>query len=178
MIKIFADGADIEEIKKLNSSSIVSGFTTNPSLMKSAGVADYEKFAHDALQIIGDKPISFEIFKDDAEGIIKQASQISSWGENVFVKVPIMDTNGNGNYETIKFLSDKGIKINITAIFTVKQVELLANSLNNEIPSVISVFAGRIADTGIDPIEIMKQSVSILSNNQNAELLWASSREV
>jgi transaldolase len=178
MIKIFADGADIEEIKKLNSNDIVSGFTTNPSLMKIAGVVDYEKFARDALQIIGGKPISFEIFKDDADGIIKQAKKISEWGENVYVKIPITDTKGNGNYEIIKTLSDQAIKLNITAVFTIKQVMLLEKSLNTNTPSVVSIFAGRIADTGIDPTEIMSESVNILSNNQNAELLWASSREV
>ncbi len=178
MIKIFADGADIDEIKKLNSNDIVSGFTTNPSLMKIAGVVDYEKFALDALQIIGGKPISFEIFKDDADGIIKQAKKISEWGENVYVKIPITDTKGNGNYEIIKTLSDQAIKLNITAVFTIKQVMLLEKSLNTNTPSVVSIFAGRIADTGIDPTEIMSESVNILSNNQNAELLWASSREV
>ncbi len=178
MIKIFADGADIDEIKKLNSNDIVSGFTTNPSLMKIAGVVDYEKFARDALQIIGGKPISFEIFKDDADGIIKQAKKISEWGENVYVKIPITDTKGNGNYEIIKTLSDQAIKLNITAVFTIKQVMLLEKSLNTNTPSVVSIFAGRIADTGIDPTEIMSESVNILSNNQNAELLWASSREV
>ena len=178
MIKIFADGADLDEIKKLNSNDIVSGFTTNPSLMKIAGVVDYEKFARDALQIIGGKPISFEIFKDDADGIIKQAQKISEWGENVYVKIPITDTKGNGNYEIIKTLSDQAIKLNITAVFTIKQVMLLEKSLNTNTPSVVSIFAGRIADTGIDPIEIMSESVNILSNNQNAELLWASSREV
>ena len=146
--------------------------------MKIAGVVDYEKFARDALQIIGGKPISFEIFKDDADGIIKQAKKISEWGENVYVKIPITDTKGNGNYEIIKTLSDQAIKLNITAVFTIKQVMLLEKSLNTNTPSVVSIFAGRIADTGIDPTEIMSESVNILSNNQNAELLWASSREV
>ncbi len=178
MIKIFADGADIEEINKLNSNSLVSGFTTNPSLMRNSGVQDYELFAKKALKIVGDKPISFEIFKDDKDGIIEQAKQISSWGDNVYVKIPIMDTKGNGNYEIIKILSNQGIKINITAVFTIEQVTLLVESLNSLVPSVVSVFAGRIADTGIDPINIMTESLKLLASNQNSELLWASSREV
>ena len=178
MIKIFADGADIEEINKLNSNSLVSGFTTNPSLMRNSGVQDYELFAKKALKIVGDKPISFEIFKDDKVGIIEQAKQISSWGDNVYVKIPIMDTKGNGNYEIIKILSNQGIKINITAVFTIEQVTLLVESLNSLVPSVVSVFAGRIADTGIDPINIMTESLKLLASNQNSELLWASSREV
>ena len=178
MIKIFADGADIKEINKLNSNSLVSGFTTNPSLMRDSGVEDYELFAKEALKIVGEKPISFEIFKDDKDGIIEQAEQISSWGDNVYVKIPIMDTKGNGNYEIIKILSNKGIKINITAVFTMDQVTLLAENLNPKVPSVVSVFAGRIADTGIDPIDIMTESLKLLASNQNSELLWASSREV
>ncbi|HMQ68742.1 MAG TPA: transaldolase [Ignavibacteria bacterium] len=177
-IKIFADGANVTEMKKVYSEGIVKGFTTNPTLMKKDGVTDYVAFAKDVLSEIKDMPISFEVFTDDFESMERQATEIGSWGENVYIKIPITNTKGETSYELIKKLSDKGMKLNVTAMLTIEQVENVAKCVNPDTPVIISLFAGRIADTGRDPVPYIMRSLEILKDNKNAELLWASSREV
>lgn len=177
-IKIFADGANVTEMKRVYSEGIVKGFTTNPTLMKKDGVTDYVAFAKDVLSEIKDMPISFEVFTDDFESMERQATEIGSWGENVFIKIPITNTKGETSYELIKKLTDKGMKLNVTAILTLEQVENVSKCINPETPVIVSLFAGRIADTGRDPIPYVMKSLEILKGNSNAELLWASSREV
>jgi transaldolase len=177
-IKIFADGANVTEMKKVYSEGIVKGFTTNPTLMKKDGVIDYVAFAKDVLSEIKDMPISFEVFTDDFESMERQATEIGSWGENVYIKIPITNTKGETSYELIKKLSGKGMKLNVTAILTTEQVENVAKCVDPGTPLIVSLFAGRIADTGRDPIPYVKKSLELLKENKNAELLWASSREV
>ena len=177
-IKIFADGANVTEMKKVYSEGIVRGFTTNPTLMKKDGVKDYVAFAKDVLSEIKTMPISFEVFTDDFESMERQAREIGSWGENVFIKIPITNTKGEPSYELIKKLSDDGMKLNVTAILTLEQIENVEKSINAGTPAIVSLFAGRIADTGRDPIPYIKESLKILKGNPNAELLWASSREL
>lgn len=177
-IKIFADGANVNEMKKIYSEGIVSGFTTNPTLMKKDGVTDYVSFAKDVLSEIKNLPISFEVFTDDFESMERQAREIGSWGENVYIKIPITNTLGEASYDLIKKLSADGLKMNITAILTVEQVENVARNININTPVVVSVFAGRIADTGRDPVPYMKESLTLLKGMPKAELLWASSREL
>jgi transaldolase len=177
-IKLYADGADlngmIDEYKK----GVVSGFTTNPTLMKKAGVRNYEEFAKAALKAIPDLPISFEVFSDDLPGMEREARKIGSWGKNVYIKIPVTNTKGKSTATLLKKLSHDGLKLNITAILTVDQVKNVAKVLSSDTPSIVSVFAGRIADTGVDPIPIMKESVKILKSNPETELLWASTREL
>ena len=177
-IKLYADGADlngmIEEYKK----GIASGFTTNPTLMKKAGVKSYEEFARAALKAIPDLPISFEVFSDDLPGMEREARKIGSWGNNVYIKIPVTNTKGESTTSLVKKLSRDGLKLNVTAILTIDQVKTVAEALSSDTPSIVSVFAGRIADTGVDPIPIMKESVKILQSNPKAELLWASTREL
>ena len=177
-IKLFADGADIDDMKRINREGVVSGFTTNPTLMRKANVADYETFAKDVLKEIRDLPISFEVFSDDFDTMEMEAKKIASWGNNVNVKIPITNTRGELSTSLIKKLSGEGISLNITAILTVEQVEAVMRVLSSKSKTIISVFAGRIADTGRDPVPYMKEAVNILKSNKNAELLWASSREV
>lgn len=177
-IKIFADGANVTEMKKVYSEGIVKGFTTNPTLMKKDGVKDYVAFAKDVLSEIKDMPISFEVFTDDFESMERQAREIGSWGDNVFIKIPITNTKGEPSYELIKKLSDDGMKLNITAMLTLEQIKNVSKSINEKTPAIVSLFAGRIADTGRDPIPYIKESLNILKGNSNAELLWASSREL
>ena len=177
-IKIFADGANVTEMKKVYSEGIVKGFTTNPTLMKKDGVRNYVAFAKDVLSEIKDMPISFEVFTDDFESMERQAREIGSWGDNVFIKIPITNTKGEPSYELIKKLSDDGMKLNITAILTLEQIKNVSKSINEKTPAIVSLFAGRIADTGRDPIPYIKESLNILKGNSNAELLWASSREL
>ena len=177
-IKLYADGADlngmIEEYKK----GIASGFTTNPTLMKKAGVTSYEEFAKAALKAIPDLPISFEVFSDDLAGMEREARKIGSWGKNVYIKIPVTNTRGESTAPLVKKLSHDGLKLNVTAILTLDQVKTVAKALSPDTPSIVSVFAGRIADTGVDPIPIMKESVKVLKSNPKAELLWASTREL
>jgi len=177
-IKLYADGADlngmIDEYKK----GIVGGFTTNPTLMNKAGVKSYEEFAKAALKAIPDLPISFEVFSDDLQGMEREARKIGSWGNNVYIKIPVTNTKGESTAPLVKKLSHDGLKLNVTAILTVDQVKTIAKALSPTTPSIVSVFAGRIADTGVDPIPIMKRSVKILKSNPKAELLWASTREL
>ncbi len=177
-IKLFGDGADLKSMKSLYDEGVVSGFTTNPTLMRNAGVTDYESFAKSALEMIPDAPISFEVFSDTMHEMEREARKIASWGRNVYVKIPITNTKGESTRPLIKKLSDDGIKLNITAILTVNQVAAVEEALSKSTPSIVSVFAGRIADTGRDPVDIMKKAVEILKPNRNSELLWASSREL
>jgi len=177
-IKIFSDGANIDEMKRVYSEGIVSGFTTNPTLMKKDGVTDYVAFAKKVLAEIKDMPISFEVFTDDFESMERQANEIASWGENVYIKIPVTNTKDKPSYELINKLSSKGFKLNVTAILTIDQVRKVYESLDKNTPSIISVFAGRIADTGRDPIPYMKESYEIVKSSEKVELLWASSREL
>jgi len=178
-IKIFADGADLNDIKELDKNSFVKGFTTNPSLMKKSGVSDYKKFAKELLGIIKNKSISFEVFADDLVGMEEQAIEISSWGKNACVKIPISNTKGEETNILINELSKRKIMCNITAIFTKKQIiNLLSKIEDKNSKLILSVFAGRIADTGVDPKIIMKDIVKITKDFSNIEILWASPREV
>lgn len=177
-IKLFADGADLEGILNLNNDPLIKGFTTNPTLMKAAGITNYEDFAKTVLKTIKDKPISFEVFADDYENIVKQAEKIATWQDNVNVKIPIMNTKGEFSGKIIEKLSMQNISLNITAIMTSEQVKKLLDFLNPNSHSIISVFAGRIADTGVDPEEVMRTVKELLKNHSNAELLWASPREL
>ncbi len=178
MIKIFADGANKKDIIAMNQDPLIQGFTTNPTLMKKAGISDYEGFAKEILEHVNTKPISFEVFDDDFENMYTQAKKIDSWAENVYVKIPVMNTKGQDSYELIRRLSESGVKLNITAIFTLNQIEEVKDALHKDSFAFVSVFAGRIADTGIDPVPVMKKAVNILHPYKNFELLWASPREI
>ena len=177
-IKIFADGADLVSIENLNKNKDISGFTTNPSLMKKAGVTDYKKFCQDVLKITKDKPVSFEIFSDDLDEMYEQANEIASWGKSIFVKIPITNSKGEKTSGLIKKLLENKIKCNVTAILTIDQVKEIHKISNSETDVIISIFAGRIADTGIDPIPMMTEAVNICKDKKNIEILWASTREL
>jgi len=177
-VKIYADGADKKGMLDLNANPLITGMTTNPSLMRKAGVTDFEAFARDILQSITAKPISLEVFSDEFPEMKRQALKINGWAKNVYAKIPITNTRGESSLPLIKELAAEGVKLNVTAIFTLKQVEGVATVLDAKLPSIVSVFAGRIADTGIDPIPQMVQSKKILAGLSQAELLWASVREV
>jgi len=177
-IKLYADGADLDGMIEEYRKGIASGFTTNPTLMKKAGVKSYEEFAKAALKSIPDMPISFEVFSDDLAGMEREARKIGSWGSNVYVKIPVTNTKGESTAPLVKKLSHDGLKLNVTAILTLDQVKTVAQVLSPDTPSIVSVFAGRIADTGVDPIPMMQESVKILKSKPKAELLWASTREL
>ena len=177
-IKIFADGADINQIKIFYDDPLIKGFTTNPTLMRNQGIDNYENFAKEILSIVKAKPISFEIFADDSDSIIKQARYISSWASNIYVKIPVTTTSGEFLGEAIKKLSNDGIKLNITAVFTIEQVKNIINNLNQNTPAVISIFSGRIADAGIDPVKYFSKCIENKKENSNIEFLWASPREL
>jgi len=177
-VKIFADGAEKEKMLEASKNPIVAGFTTNPTLMKKGGVTNYKKFALEILEVIKDKSISFEVFADDFDAMETQAKEIASWGDNVYIKIPITNTKGESSLPLVKKLSDSGVKLNITAIFTLKQVEETVKALENSKGAYVSVFAGRIADAGIDPVPMMAKALEMLSVNPKLELLWASVREV
>jgi transaldolase len=177
-VQIFADGADKAGMLEMYNKSFIKGLTTNPTLMKKAGIKDYEAFAKDILLEVKDKSISFEVFSDDLDEMEKQALKIATWGENVYVKIPITNTKGIPTYSLIKKLSDKGVKVNVTAIMTLEQVRDVVLNLNHSVPSYVSVFAGRIADTGVDPVPLMSAAVQITSLNAKAEVIWASPREL
>ncbi len=177
-VQLYADGADKAGILDLYAKPYIKGLTTNPSLMKKAGIKDYEAFAKEILQTVTAKPISLEVFTDDVKDMKRQALKIKSWASNVYVKIPITNSKGESTLPLIKELGQEGLKLNITAILTLKQVHGVAENLNPAIPSVVSVFAGRIADTGVDPMPIMKASGALLEGQPKAELLWASTREV
>jgi transaldolase len=177
-IKIFADGADLEGIIDLYRKPFIQGLTTNPTLMRKVGISDYEIFARSVLESVTEKPISFEVFSDEFPEMHRQALKIRDWQDNVYVKIPITNTRGESALPLIADLAGKGVKLNVTAILTLPQVRGVAGALKKEIPSVVSVFAGRIADTGVDPIPIMTEAIGLLSELPKAELLWASVREV
>jgi transaldolase len=177
-IKIFADSAEREQILHSRANALIKGFTTNPTLMRSAGVADYEAFAREALELVGDLPISFEVFADDFSEMERQARKIAGWGKNVYVKIPITNTRGETAMGLASRLAHSGVKVNVTAVLTLDQVRHAASALGSGAPAVISVFAGRIADTGRDPVPIMASAVELLHAHSNIELLWASPREL
>jgi transaldolase len=177
-IKIFADGADREGIASLYAKPYIKGLTTNPTLMRKVGTADYEKFARQVLEVVKEKPISFEVFSDEFPEMRRQAVMIGKWQENVYVKIPITNTRGDSALPLIKELSEEGVKLNITAILTREQVQGVAKAVKRDVPCVVSVFAGRVADTGVDPMPLMKDSLQLLQELPQAELLWASVREV
>lgn len=177
-IKIYADGADIQEILDTYRNKTVDGFTTNPSLMKQAGVSDYKNFAKTVISQISDLPVSFEVFGDEFNTMKKEALLLSDYGKNVFVKIPIQNTKGESSLPLIQELSSAGINLNITAIFTVKQVRDVCHCVCDNSKTIVSVFAGRIADTGIDPMPIMKESAAFCHQKNNVFLLWASTREI
>ncbi len=177
-VKIFADGADKKGMLDLYANPLIQGMTTNPTLMNKIGIKDYEAFARDVLETVTDKPISFEVFSDEFADMRKQALKIAAWQKNVFVKIPVMNPRGEASYELISDLANEGVQLNVTAILTVEQVSCVAESLSPKTASVVSVFAGRIADTGRDPGPIMEESLKVLRDLPAAELLWASVREV
>lgn len=177
-VRIYADGADRAGILSLNSHPLVSGMTTNPTLMRKAGIVDYEAFAKDVLSVVRRKPISFEVFSDEPSEMRRQATRIASWGCNVYVKIPITNTRGDSMLGLVKELSRNQVKVNVTAIMSVKQIIAVADALDEHTPAVVSVFAGRIADTGRDPDPIMRAGRCLLEHKANVELLWASVREV
>ena len=177
-VKIFADGADKEGMLEMYRKPFIKGFTTNPTLMCKAGVTDYIAFAKDILQAIPDRPISFEVFSDDFNEMDRQAHEIANWGENVYVKIPVMNTRGESNTELVHKLARDKIKVNVTAIMTLDQVRVMSETLVGSPAAYISVFAGRIADTGHDPVSLMAAAVEMCSISPNIELIWASPREL
>ena len=177
-VKIFADGADKTGMLEMAAKPFIQGLTTNPTLMKKAGITNYKAFALDILKEIPNKPISFEVFSDDFPEMEKQANEIASWGDNVYVKIPITNTKQEYSYDLITRLAKKSVKLNITAIMTLTQVRDVVANLNPGVASYVSVFAGRIADTGRDPVPLMAEAVELLKTNSKAELIWASPREL
>jgi transaldolase len=177
-IKIFADGADKAGMLEMYAKPYIKGFTTNPTLMRKAGVADYRAFAKDMLQAIPDRPISFEVLSDEFAEMERQAIEIAGWGGQVYVKIPITNTRRQPSYDLVKRLSQKGIRLNITALMTLDQVHAIAESVSGGAPCYVSVFAGRVADTGRDPVPLIGKAVEILRPIKNAELIWASPREL
>lgn len=177
-VKIFADGADKNGMLEMYANPAISGFTTNPTLMRKAGVVDYEMFAHDILQIIRDKPISFEVFADDFAEMYAQAKYIATWGSNVYVKIPVTNTLGHSSVDLIRVLASEGVKLNITALMTLDQVAIVSQALAEAPSGCISVFAGRIADAGHDPVPVMQEALRIMQPYPHLELIWASPREV
>lgn len=177
-IKLFADGADKAQILQAQANPLIRGFTTNPTLMRAAGVKDYEAFAHEVLEAVTDRPISFEVFADEFCEMERQAHKIAGWAENVYVKIPVTNTRRESSMDLIQRLAHSGVKVNVTAILTLDQVRDAAGALAGGAPSVVSVFAGRIADTGIDPVPMMSEAVKIVSPHAGIELLWASPREL
>ena len=177
-IKIYSDGANLADMKKDYDSGIVKGFTTNPTLMKKAGVTDYEAFAREVLGEITDLPISFEVFSDEFSEMEQEARKIMSWGPNVYVKIPVTNTRGESSAPLVKKLSGEGFRLNVTAILTLDQVKTITDALSPDVDSIVSVFAGRIADAGLDPIPYMNKCLDIMKPKPKAELLWASTREL
>ena len=177
-IKIFADGADLKSITELRKNPLIKGFTTNPTLMRKSNVEDYRKFALDVINIVNGHPVSFEVFSDEFDVMEKQALQIASWGENVYVKIPVTNTRGDDAGTLVRRLTKAGVKVNVTALATTKQVEHIVSYLAEDTPSCVSIFAGRIADTGLDPVPIMAEAVKLLHKKPLAELIWASPREI
>jgi len=177
-VKLFADGADLAGMKAMYANPAIKGFTTNPTLMRKAGISDYKLFAREVLRTIPDRPVSFEVFADELDAMEAQGREIATWGPNVNVKIPVTNTKGVFCGPVIKRLSSAGIQVNVTAVFTLSQVRAIAEQLSPQTPAIVSVFAGRIADTGRDPIPLMTEARAILASRPSAELLWASPREV
>lgn len=177
-VKIFADGADFDSIMKLYANPMVKGFTTNPTLMRKAGISDYEGFARKLIAAVPDRPIALEVFADDLPTMEKQAKVIQSWGKNVNVKIPVTNTKGEFTGPIVERLSAAGVVVNVTAVFTLDQVRAIEKCLHADTAAIVSVFAGRIADTGVDPVPLMAESVRILKAKPKAELIWASPREL
>jgi transaldolase len=177
-VKVFADGANLEKIRELAADPLIQGFTTNPTLMRKAGVTDYLAFAREALEIVGDRPISFEVFTDDFAEMGREARILTALGDSVYVKIPVTDTSGNSAAALVSELSGEGIKLNVTGLFTIEQVETISEALADGIPACISLFAGRIADAGVDPIPMVEQAVAAIADQPGQELIWASPREV
>ncbi len=176
--KIFADGADLPSILELYQNPLIKGFTTNPTLMRKAGIADYESFGRELLARVTDRPVSLEVFADEFDDMERQALEIASWGPNVNVKIPVTNTRGESAAPLIERLSKEGVVVNATALMTLEQVRLVVDALAPETPGIVSVFAGRIADTGVDPVPHMKAALEIMSDRPKAELIWASPREL
>lgn len=176
--KIYADGADLDGLLSLAAQPHIQGFTTNPTLMRKAGISDYATFAKQVLEHITDRPISFEVFSDDADGMRAQAKEIASWGPNVYVKIPVTNTRREPMTELVRELSSSGVQVNVTALMTLRQVTEITGALAGGAPSNISVFAGRIADTGRDPVPLMRDALAAMADAPRAELIWASPREV
>jgi transaldolase len=177
-VKIFADGAELDGILALAKKPHIKGFTTNPSLMRKAGIDDYEAFAHKLIAAVPDRPLSFEVFADEIDSMIAQGRVIASWGKNVNVKIPVTTTNGTFTGPVISTLAQAGVVVNVTALMTADQVKQVAACLDPNVPAIISVFAGRIADTGLDPVPVMQRCLQHLASKPKAELLWASPREL
>lgn len=177
-IKLFADGADLAGIKEMYQNPFIKGFTTNPTLMRKAGIQDYKLFALEVIQSIPDRPISFEVFADEFDEMEKQALEIASWGKNVSVKIPVTNTRKEFAGPLIERLSHAGVALNVTALTTMEQVKSVTKQLSTNVPAIISVFAGRIADTGRDPVPLMAEAVKVMSDKPLSELIWASPREL
>jgi len=178
-VKIFADGADIKGIRDMAAQSYISGFTTNPTLMRKAGITDYKAFAMEAIEAVGDRPISFEVFADDIKTMEVQAMEIASWGKNVNVKIPVTNTRGFTMAPLVRKLSERGVVCNVTAIFTLGQLEEILEALAPGVPAILSIFAGRIADAGVDPVPVMRDAVQMTREMRpKGEVLWASPREI
>ena len=176
--KIFCDSANFQIIKKFNNNSLVSGFTTNPSLMRLSGAKNYKNYSLKLLKVCKKKPISLEVFGDSFEEMLTQAMIINSWGKNVYVKIPVVNSGGFFSGKVINTLSEKGVKLNITAVYTVNQVKKILKSINKNSKTIISIFSGRMGDVGKDPVPIIKKSVTLTKKLKNVEILWASTREV
>jgi transaldolase len=177
-VKIFADGADFDSILKLSKNPVVKGFTTNPTLARKAGITDYEEFGRKVLAAVPDHPVSLEVFADDLPEMARQARAIATWGKNVNVKIPVTNTRREFTGDIIRELSADGVIVNVTAVFTLDQVRRVTECLSPDTPGIVSVFAGRIADTGVDPMPLMRDSVNVLKQKPKAELIWASPREL
>lgn len=177
-VKVFADGADLEAIRSLAADPMITGLTTNPTLMRKAGVTDYERFARAVLEAVPDRPISFEVFCDEFGEMEEQARTLASWGENVYVKIPVTNCSGERSTTVLEHLAEDGIKVNCTGLMTVEQVRWVAEAMAGGTPGCVSVFAGRIADTGVDPVPVMQASLGVLADHPTLELIWASPREV
>jgi len=177
-VKIFADGADIEGILRLSRDPVIAGFTTNPTLMRQSGITEYEGFARKVLDHVEHLPVSFEVFSDDFDDMARQARRIAAWGSNVYVKIPVTNTRGESSAELVRDLSSDGLHLNVTALMTVEQVRLMRDALADGPEAVVSVFAGRVADTGCDPVTHMQECLEVLAGHPNLELLWASPREI
>jgi len=177
-VKIFADGADLNGILELYRNPYITGFTTNPTLMRKSGISDYEKFSRQVLEHISDRPISFEVLSDEFDEMERQARKIATWGKNVYVKIPVTNTRRESSVNLVRRLAEDGVQLNVTALMTLEQVREASSALASHAPSYISIFGGRIADTGRDPLPMIKEAVEIMSQHKTQELIWASPREL